>query len=138
MRWGGMGDLAYYFAASCCRELMRNQSLYHVDNSLSAGHNGTVLDVEHGDKETDMTHLINTAENFHRANAGVPADLERAAIIEAVTEGWSQECVQATAAKGIADDDRELVAETIEAAGLCLSVDEGCAAVVEWARERAE
>jgi hypothetical protein len=81
---------------------------------------------------------LSQIRNFRSCNAGVPRDLEIEAVIEEITEGWDLAAVQATAAQGVADADREAIRELIQAEDLSLSPEDAEKALLGWCRERAE
>lgn len=83
-------------------------------------------------------HSLSQVRNFRECNSGVPRSLEIEAIIDTVTEGWDYGCVKATHATGVADTDRDAIAEIIGAENLSVTQAEAEQALREWCAGRVE
>lgn len=84
-----------------------------------------------------MTHLLSQVLNFRRCNAGVPHDLELSAVVEALMEGWSLDDVEATADRGVSDEDRQTIGELITEHDLGVTPEECAAALLAECAGRA-
>lgn len=77
-----------------------------------------------------MNYMLSQIENWKRCNAGAPHSYQMEAVVEAVKEGWDYLCIEATVERGVADADRENIAECIAEHGLDCTVEECVAALL--------